>query len=306
LIVAAGLTPAWQQIMRFDGLRPGEVNRAIDVHWCASGKILNVAVALAHLGAPAETIALVGGATGEQIDREFTRLGISRRWIETHYATRICTTLIDRRTARVTELVENAGPVTHGELEQFRSVYAERVADAQCVILTGSLPAGAPRTFFRELLLATPCPAILDIRGEELITALECRPFLVKPNRDELAQTLGRELSTDAQLRGAMRELEDRGAQRVVVSQGAGPVWASGQGQFLRISTPEVAVVNPIGSGDCLAAGLAWGVSEGKQPRDALRLAVAAAVENVTQLLPARLDPELVRARSGTILVESV
>lgn len=306
MIVAAGLTPAWQQIMRFDPLRPGEVNRAIDVHWCASGKVLNVAVALAHLGAPVETVALVGGASGQQIDREFTSLGISRRWIETHHATRICTTLIDVPSARVTELVENAGPVTQGELEQFQNVYAERAAQAQFAIVSGSLPAGAPRTFFRDLLLATPCPAILDIRGEELIAALACRPFLVKPNREELARTLGRELPTDAELHNAMRELHDRGAQWVVVTQGAAPAWVSGQGRLLRISMPEVAVINPIGSGDCLAAGLAWGLSEGQEPHDAIRLGVAAAVENVTQLLPSRLDPELVRARADAILAELV
>ena len=169
-----------------------------------------------------------------------------------------------------------------------------------------SWSAGAPRTFFRELLRATPCPAILDIRGEDLLAALAGRPFLVKPNREELAHTLVRELTTDAQLHGAMRELHDRGAQWVVVSQGAAGAWASGEGQLFRLSTPKVAVVNPIGSGDCLAAGLAWGLSEGQPPRDALRLAMAAAVENVTQLLPARLDPELVRRRSDTILVEPV
>ena len=39
MIVAAGLTPAWQQILRFDALRLGEVNRAVEAHWCASGKV---------------------------------------------------------------------------------------------------------------------------------------------------------------------------------------------------------------------------------------------------------------------------
>lgn len=31
MIVAAGLTPAWQQIMRFEQFLPGEVNRAAEV-----------------------------------------------------------------------------------------------------------------------------------------------------------------------------------------------------------------------------------------------------------------------------------
>ena len=46
MILAAGLTPAWQQIVEFDGFAVGQVNRARSVHWCASGKVLNVGIAL--------------------------------------------------------------------------------------------------------------------------------------------------------------------------------------------------------------------------------------------------------------------
>src|SRR5262249_7617530 len=61
LILAAGLTPAWQQILQFDALAVGEVNRATDVQWCASGKVLNVGIALGHLGAESLTLAPLGG-----------------------------------------------------------------------------------------------------------------------------------------------------------------------------------------------------------------------------------------------------
>jgi 1-phosphofructokinase family hexose kinase len=306
VIIAAGLTPAWQQIVRFDRFRAGEVNRALDVHWCASGKVLNVGIALAHLGAPAETIALVGGSTGEQIDRELRSLGIHARWIKAHWSTRVCTTILDIDSARATELVENAGPVTAGELDEFLRVYLERVAGADFAILTGSLPAGAPPGFFRELLLETRCPAILDIRGEELIAALAGRVFLVKPNREELARTMGKDLSTDRMLHAAMQELNDRGAEWVFVSDGARTAWASSQGQFFRFAPPKVEPVNPIGSGDCLAAAVAWALVEGASPNDAMRLGIAAAVENVGQLLPGRLDPHAVRTRAESIAAERI
>ena len=306
MIVAAGLTPAWQQIMRFDAVTPGEVNRAQDVHWCASGKVLNVAIALAHLGATSETVALVGGPAGEQIDREFMSLGIARHWVATHHATRICTTLIERSSGQVTELVENAGPITPAELEEFCRVYRLRSAQAQAVVLTGSLPAGVPRTLYRDLLRETDCLAVLDVRGPELLAALEARPFVVKPNREELAQTLARPLSSDAELHAGMRELNERGATWVVVTQGAKAAWARGPEGLLKISIPRVAVENPIGAGDCLAAGLAWGLVEGKPMRDSLRLSAAAAVENVLHLLPARLDPQRVAERADAITVEAL
>jgi hypothetical protein len=39
VIIAAGLTPAWQQMLVFDGVRVGEVNRAREAYWCSSGKV---------------------------------------------------------------------------------------------------------------------------------------------------------------------------------------------------------------------------------------------------------------------------
>ena len=55
-------------------------------------------------------------------------------------------------------------------------------------------------------------------------------------------------------------------------------------------------VVNPIGCGDCLAAGIAAGLERGETLVDAVRLGIAMASDNVTQLLPARLSSERVAA----------
>jgi 1-phosphofructokinase family hexose kinase len=292
---------AWQQIMRFASFRPGEVNRALDVAWCASGKVANVGMALKQLGATAETIALVGGRAGESIRAEFAADGIEAHWIEAQQPTRVCTTILDLQAGRATELVENAQAASQEELSGFRQTYSQRVVKAQCVVLTGSLPAGAPSTFYRDLLADTPCPAIVDFRGPELLLALKHGIWLAKPNREELALTLGREVNDDQELRRAMQELNDRGALWVVVSQGADTLWASSQGRFYRLTPPRVTAVNPIGSGDCLAAGLAYAMQLRKSPEDMLRFAVAAAVENVGKLLPARLDLAQVQERARQV-----
>ena len=306
MIVAAGLTPAWQQIMRFDGFRAGEVNRAIDVRWCASGKVLNVGIALSQLGALSETISLVGGATGEQIQREFRSLGVEACWVPTEVPTRVCTTILDLKTGAATELVENAAAADAAELAAFRARYAARVTHAQMVILTGSLPAGSPHVFFRELLNDTACPAIVDVRGPELLAAVERGVFLVKPNREELARTLGREITDDAHLHSAMLELNARGAEWVVISDGPRPAWASSREQVFCLTPPRVEPVNPIGSGDCLAAGIAWALAEGSDTFAAIRLGMGAAAYNVGRLLPARLDRDAVERLAANVTCQRV
>ncbi|MEX2112427.1 MAG: PfkB family carbohydrate kinase [Pirellulales bacterium] len=300
MILAAGLTPAWQQILRFEDFRPGEVNRASEAHWCPSGKVLNVGLALAQLGAPCVTLAPLGGAALAPMERAFAELGARRRWIEVERATRVCTTILDAATRQTTELVENAGPLAAGELQRFAGAFAELASTARLVVLTGSLTHGAPPTFFRELAAQAPCPVLLDIRGPELLAALACRPLVVKPNREELAHTLGDDLRDDAALHRAMHAVNEQGAQWVVITSGAAPVWASSQGRLYRFATPPVEVQNPIGSGDCLMAGLAWGLLDGMEPLEAICLGMAAAAENVTRILPADVDaPRVLRRRAS-------
>lgn len=297
MILAAGLTPAWQQILVFERLELGEVNRAREAHWCASGKVLNVGVALAHLGAESQTITLAGGLAREAIQRELIGLGIRQTLVPTHWSTRVCTTILDRATGRTTELVENAGPVTAEELATFSSVFSQAAAAAELVVLTGSLPAGTPETFYRDLISRSSTAAgtrvLLDARGPELLAALERRPFLVKPNREELAKTVGRPLATESELLDAMRWINERGAEWVIVSAGRDALWArSHAGQCFRLEPLSVETVNPIGCGDCLTAGIAWGLSTGHDLVASLKLGIAAAAENAAALLPARLDPQ--------------
>ena len=303
MIVAAGLTPAWQQIASFERFEPGEVNRAVSVEWCASGKVINVAIALKHLGASVDMVALVGGSHGPAIEAEFSRLGISARWVEARRPTRVCTTILDRASGHTTELVENASPVVAEELERFAAAYSASVANAEMAILAGSLPAGTPQDFYSTLLAHTSCPAILDVRGPELLAALGYRPLLVKPNREELAKTAGRSLASDDALLSAMRELNDGGAEWVVITQGKDAVWAASAGKAYCLQPPLMKVVNPIASGDSMAAGIAWALASGRSMLDALRIGIAAASENVTQLLPARLDPQRVLATAEQVKV---
>jgi 1-phosphofructokinase family hexose kinase len=217
--------------------------------------------------------------------------------------TRVCTTVIDRQTRTITELVENARAIPTSEVDAFRTAYVEEAPSADIVVLTGSLPGGVPDSLFAELLARTPGRAILDIRGLALLQALPHRPLVVKPNREELGQTLGRSLDSDDEIGGAARQLIDGGAQWVLLSAGSGRAWlVSDQGAWFA-EPPRVDVVNPIGSGDCLAAGVAWGVSRGLEVPEAVRLGMAAAVLNVGTLLPARFDADAVTAMAERITV---
>ncbi len=290
MILAAGLTPAWQRVLEFDNLQPGEVNRARTVRAFASGKVLNVGLALHHLAAQAVTLAPLGGPNGERIRREFAELGASVHWVPTAGETRICTTLICGE--RHTELVEPAISLADDELHAFDAAWRRLAAAADVVVLTGSLPPGTPVDWYRRMLEAAPhVRAVVDAQGAELLAALNSRPLVVKPNRRELAKTLQRTLERDQDVAAAMQELRDLGAQWVVVTDGSRPVQIVGPCGHYRLRPPQVArVVNPIGCGDCLAAGLAWGLARGLDMLPALALGLGCAADRLGEMLPGRID----------------
>jgi sugar/nucleoside kinase (ribokinase family) len=65
--------------------------------------------------------------------------------------------------------------------------------------------------------------------------------------------------------------------------------------QVSELTPPAITpIVNPIGCGDCLAAGIAIGLERGDTLVNAVCFGLAAAADNITQLLPARLSPERV------------
>ncbi|HWB11245.1 MAG TPA: PfkB family carbohydrate kinase [Pirellulales bacterium] len=304
MILAAGLTPAWQQILRFDSLELGEVNRAREAHWCASGKVFNVAIALAQLGAVCRMISPIGTNVRSEVERELSALGVHSRLVVSDSPTRVCTTLIESASGTVTELVENARPLDVAVIDRVTELFAVEAASAGVLVLTGSLPAGTPASFYRDLLTGSTGKVVLDARGPELLAALEARPFVVKPNREELGHTMHEPLTDDAALLGAMRELNARGAEWVAVTEGKRAVWATSAEGVWRLRPLLVEpVVNPIGCGDCLAAGLAWGLSTNRELLESLAIGIAAAAQNATQLLPARINgPRAIDAARGVTI----
>lgn len=301
MIVVGGLSPAWQQVVLVDELQPGEVHRAREVHWCAGGKVFIVTISIDSLGGDVRAVSVLGGATGESVRDEMRERGIEGRWIDSTAPTRVCTTVVDASRGVATELVENAPGVSATQLGEFQSAFREAASGADFVVLTGSLASGAPSSYFRELVDGLDARVILDVRGPELLEALEARPFLVKPNREELAKTLGRPLEDERALVDASRELCELGARWSVVTDGARDAFVTGEGGAWRLTPPPVAAVNPIGCGDAMAGAIAQGLDEGLEPLEAARLGMAAAANNLEKLLMGRLDRRRVAEYSRRI-----
>lgn len=305
MILAAGLSPAWQQILTFDALHPGEVNRAQDAVWCASGKVINVATALSTLGSNVTVISAIGGISGEIIQRELDYLNVRADWIPSSVNTRVCTTLLTAG-GQTTELVENMPELEEDVITDFINLTATYTNVADLTVFSGSLPPNAPPNLFAGIMQHVHKRFLLDLRGEALDHCLQLYPFLIKPNREELQATLRRSLERDDDLIQAMKALNDWGVRWVVVSDGAKGLWVSSEGVLLRMIPPRIQLVNPIGCGDSLAAGIACRLEKDDDVVSAIRFGMGAAANNAEQLLPARLDRERAAVLAEQVVIEQV
>jgi 1-phosphofructokinase family hexose kinase len=209
--------------------------------------------------------------------------GVEHDFVSVAPPTRECVTLIDQAAGTITELVEESRPVTESDYAKLLARVQAHVIGCAAVVMSGTITPGGPSDFYLQctrLAHQANAVAVLDASGPALLAALPARPALVKPNRAELAATLGCKLETETALIEAMQDLHRRGAQRIVITAGAEPALAfDGQGLW-RLTAPPIAVVNPIGSGDAFTAGFTWRLALQHSFVDACRWASATGAAN--------------------------
>jgi 1-phosphofructokinase family hexose kinase len=153
--------------------------------------------------------------------------------------------------------------------------------------LSGSLPPGVPRDFYADLIgmaHAARVPVLLDSSGEFLRYGIVRKPTLVKPNRAEVQELLGRELNTRAEFADAARELAARYDTRAVISLGAEGAVAAEAKNVWHARAPQLDVQSAVGSGDAMLGGMAYALTLQLPFAEMVRYGVAAGAANALTL----------------------
>lgn len=298
-IVCLGAFPSIQRVLRIDELRTGRVNRVRAVSVGASGKGINAARAVKALGGTPVAIGFSGGESGRRLRRMLREEGIPWRPVMAEVLVRTCQTLLDMTRREATEVVEEATVPPAPVWELMTGRFTRLLPGAAGAIISGTLPSGAPPDALPAWVRAVGdrgVPLVVDTRGPALLKALAERPFLVKPNREELAFTLQRTLDSEQSCLEACRVLRSFGAEWALVTDGPRTALLVGPRKAWGIIPPNVEVVNPIGAGDALAGALAMALARGETLPDAARYAFGAAAASCLTEVPGLLDPQTVEA----------
>ncbi|XVQ13971.1 1-phosphofructokinase [Spirillospora sp. CA-255316] len=292
MIVTVTLNPSLDRTIEVDVLARGEMIRARSARLDPGGKGVNVSRALLAGDVTSTAVVTVGGPEGEQLRRLLAAEGLAVRAVPVAGRTRSNVTIAEPGGV-VTKLNEPGAPLSGGELAEVAGAVAAESAAASWVAGCGSLPPGVPDGIYAELCSRVSADGIrvaIDSSGPALLAALPARPDLVKPNREELAEAVGRPVGRLADVVEAARELRDRGARGVLVSLGSdGAVLVDDDG----VIAGDAPVAHPrstVGAGDALLAGF---LAAGARGPGALAEALAwgaAAVRLPASRMPRRSD----------------
>jgi tagatose 6-phosphate kinase len=106
---------------------------------------------------------------------------------------------------------------------------------------------------------------------------------MLKPNKEEMENLIGKSLESEADLIRQVRALLKKYVQLVVVSRGKDKVMVMEKKSLLMVSPPKIDPVNTIGAGDALVGGFAVGLSRGLSLKEMSTLAVACAAASAEE-----------------------
>ena len=175
--------------------------------------------------------------------------------------------------------------------------------------LSGSSPSAATHGLYADLIAlarSRRVPVLLDSYGPALDAIWGFWPDVIQLNRREAAAHLRRPQADDPGVFALLDRWARHGVECGVVTDGPRPVLALYRGRRYRVIPPAIEPVNPIGSGDCLLAGLIDARLSSLDPEPALRHALACAVANALVWDAGAIDPERVRDLEEAVEVEAL
>jgi len=308
MILTVTTNPTIDRVYFVEGFEFGKVHRVNSVARSAGGKGINVARVAKIIGRSTAAMGFVGGYTGEFIKSEVQKQGIKSLFTDIEGETRTCVNISDE-SGKSGEILEAGPEISEEEKNRFIKEYTENIIDYEIICLSGSLPKGLSGEFYINLVDIAKKQnkkVIADTSGKALEQVLDVKPYMVKPNDDEVAALMGKPVSNIDDIKEALLFLKKKGIEVPFISLGGNGSAAMIDEKCYRFSIPSVNVVNTVGSGDSTVAGIASGIDMGYSIVDSIKLGMAAGVANTQFEQTGFVTKELVKEYFTIIGAEEI
>ena len=277
MIYTVTLNPSIDYIVRLDEFKTGITNRTTSEEYYIGGKGINVSCVLAELGIKSTALGFVAGFTGEAIEKGLKNPKITADFITLKSG--ISRINIKIKAGEETE-INCQGP--HIDEEELLNLFdkIDNIQSGDTLIIAGNIPNTLPDDVYEriiEKLDGKDVRIVVDATKKLLVNSLKYKPFLIKPNRQELSEIFDTTVKTESDVVKYAQELQKMGAKNVLVSLGGdGALLVD---EFGKVHKEGVIkghkVLNTVGSGDSMVAGFVAGCIDKNDYAYALKLGSA-------------------------------
>ena len=285
MIYTVTLDPSIDYVVRLNGFKAGITNRTESEEYYYGGKGINVSCVLAELDLDSTALGFIAGFTGEAIEEGIRNDRITTDFIKLEDG--ISRINIKIKAGEETEINGQGPHITDADLERLMEKL-NHIQNGDTLILAGSIPNTLPDDVYErmlERLKDRDIRIVVDATKKLLVNSLKYKPFLIKPNRQEISEIFDVEVETEEDTEKYARKLLEMGAQNVLISLGGeGAMLIDEYGNKHKIGVLKEKVINTVGSGDSMVAGFVAGYEKEKSYSYALKL--GSACGNATAFLP--------------------
>ncbi|MBR3908835.1 MAG: 1-phosphofructokinase [Clostridia bacterium] len=273
MIYTITLNPSLDYIAFTDSINLGKTNRTRDEYIVPGGKGINIPILLSRLGVPTTALGFAGGFTGDKLIKLLENENINCDFSKLDSDTRINFKL---SCGEITEFNGSGATLSVSDIESIKTKI-KTLQSGDWLCLSGSVPNGVKSDIYKELALCVPTgiKVVVDTAGKPLLKSLDTKPFLIKPNIDELCDIFACEISID-NIEIYAKKLQKMGAKNVMVScdkDGAFLLDMNGNTHFQK--APQGNAVNTVAAGDSMIAGFIKHYLDTESFAESLKFAVA-------------------------------
>lgn len=277
MVYTITLNPSLDYIVSVPNYKQGIVNRTTHEEMYPGGKGINVSIVLNNLGVLNKALGFIAGFTGCEINKRLHELGCATDFIVLNEGTSRINVKI-----KATKESEINGQGPGMKESEIKKLYRKLslMEDGDYLVLAGSIPSTLPENIYEKILEAIEhkkVHVIVDTHGNALKNTLKYRPFLIKPNQQELGEFFGVTINNVNESVIYAKKLQAMGARNVLISMARkGAILLTEEKELYIKKAPTGTVINSVGAGDSMVAGFIAGYINTKDYEKAFQLGIAA------------------------------
>ncbi len=276
-IVTLTLNPAFDVHCYAENFQPYHENLARVTAYEAGGKGINISRALTANGVENTALVVLGKENGDGYRRSLMADGIS--FLEIPVAGRIRKNITLHTDHAPETRISFSGFTADDTLMDEVEARLDGLLDENSILtVTGRNPDGVSMQRIQTMLFAwreRGVKTVVDSRSFGKRDLINARPWLIKPNEEEIGAYTGIEVRDFETAKTAATDLRAQGMENVMISLGArGAVLCCESGCYA-VPAPKIKALSTIGAGDSSIGGFCAAAKAGLNGSERLRYAVA-------------------------------